>query len=89
MYHLLWTCIPMFPDIDVDECLSNPCQNGGSCLDGNNSYTCVCNDTIYRGVHCEKGIDSLENFELVSDCSCCFFLHKFTSETNYCMALQF
>ncbi len=26
---------------DTDECLSNPCANGATCLDGVDSYTCV------------------------------------------------
>uniref|UniRef100_A0A669QQ63 Fibulin 7 n=1 Tax=Phasianus colchicus TaxID=9054 RepID=A0A669QQ63_PHACC len=26
----------------IDECSSNPCANGGTCVDGNQSYTCLC-----------------------------------------------
>lgn len=29
-------------DADVNECTSNPCQNGGTCVDGINGYTCDC-----------------------------------------------
>ena len=39
---------------DVDECGSNPCQNGGTCMDGVNSYTCSC-AAGYTGQHCETG----------------------------------
>ena len=28
--------------IDVDECSSNPCQNGGVCIDAIGSYQCAC-----------------------------------------------
>ena len=28
--------------VQIDECESSPCQNGGSCYDGENSYTCIC-----------------------------------------------
>ena len=27
---------------DIDECVSEPCQNGGTCTDGINSYSCTC-----------------------------------------------
>ena len=29
-------------DVDVDECISAPCVNGASCVDGINTYTCLC-----------------------------------------------
>ncbi|XP_070708966.1 cubilin [Pempheris klunzingeri] len=29
-------------DQNIDECLSNPCQNGGTCNDGNNGFICTC-----------------------------------------------
>ena len=28
--------------IDIDDCNPDPCQNGGTCTDGVNSYTCTC-----------------------------------------------
>lgn len=28
--------------VDVDECLSNPCQNGGTCVDNSGSHSCIC-----------------------------------------------
>ena len=27
---------------DIDECNPNPCQNGGTCIDGVDSHTCTC-----------------------------------------------
>ena len=41
--------------IDINECSSNPCQNGGTCVDGINSHTCNC-DLGYSGDNCEIGI---------------------------------
>ena len=40
--------------IDIDECASIPCQNGGSCTDQVNSYACNCVDG-YDGTNCETG----------------------------------
>ena len=37
---------------DIDECSSNPCENGATCSDGINSYTCNC-AIGYSGVDCE------------------------------------
>ena len=40
---------------DVDECKSNPCNNGGRCVDGVNGYACNCTDG-YIGLQCETGV---------------------------------
>ena len=45
---------------DIDECLADPCQNGGVCVDGVNEYSCDCLDG-YSGVHCETGLWPLMN----------------------------
>uniref|UniRef100_A0A8D0CJ36 Delta-like protein n=1 Tax=Scleropages formosus TaxID=113540 RepID=A0A8D0CJ36_SCLFO len=29
---------------NINDCLSNPCQNGGTCIDGINSFQCFCPD---------------------------------------------
>ena len=39
---------------DIDECASSPCQNGGTCIDDVNSYTCLCAPG-YSGVNCDGG----------------------------------
>jgi len=36
----------------VDECSSNPCENGGTCTDGVNGFTCSCL-AGYTGTTCE------------------------------------
>ena len=40
--------------IDIDECASSPCQNGGSCTDQVNGYICNCVNG-YHGTDCETG----------------------------------
>lgn len=39
---------------ETNECNSNPCQNGASCIDKVNRYTCSC-VSGYMGTHCETG----------------------------------
>ena len=31
-----------FAFVDIDECASVSCQNGGTCIDGINEFTCDC-----------------------------------------------
>ena len=40
--------------LDIDECGSDPCKNGGTCVDGIDSYTCTCVPG-YSGHDCETG----------------------------------
>ena len=40
-----------FPDID--ECISQPCQSNGTCVDEIDDYTCECVDG-FRGKNCEE-----------------------------------
>lgn len=39
---------------DIDDCLSSPCQNGGTCIDEVNAFVCLCLPS-YGGSRCEKG----------------------------------
>ena len=41
----------------VNECASNPCQNGGFCEDGDRGYTCSCADG-FLGANCQAGMCS-------------------------------
>ncbi|XP_045189859.2 uncharacterized protein LOC123547109 isoform X2 [Mercenaria mercenaria] len=60
---------------EINECLSSPCQNGGSCIDGVGNYTCQCPQTNpsiktgqeiqtfltgYSGINCENDINECD-----------------------------
>lgn len=51
---------PCFPgphcDMNINECASSPCQNGGKCIDGANRYHCLCPDG-FAGPRCETNVD--------------------------------
>ena len=40
--------------VDIDECSSEPCTNGGTCTDGVNAYSCAC-VAGYSGEDCDIG----------------------------------
>ena len=59
MAPLDWFCFTYYKkkmsDIsELNECLSDPCENGGTCEDGINVHTCVCAPG-YKGTQCEIG----------------------------------
>lgn len=43
-------------EIDIDECANKPCDNGGSCEDGINSFHCKCVDG-FIGERCAENIN--------------------------------
>ena len=40
--------------LDIDECASGPCQNGGTCVDQVNGYLCQCAPG-YADLQCQTG----------------------------------
>ena len=37
---------------DINECISDPCLESGTCVDDVNGYTCIC-AAGFTGSHCE------------------------------------
>ena len=40
--------------VDTAACLSNPCVNGGTCVEGRNLFTCIC-EAGFMGAICDVG----------------------------------
>ncbi len=40
---------------DINECIPDPCQNGGVCTDQVAAYSCNCAGTGYHGTNCTVG----------------------------------
>ena len=40
--------------VDADNCSSNPCMNGGTCVDSIAHFTCTC-DEGFTGATCDMG----------------------------------
>ena len=41
---------------DINECLTNPCQNHSQCVDQEDGYECKCFPG-FKGKHCEENIN--------------------------------
>ena len=50
---------------DTNECVINPCANGGECIDGVGLFICACPDDFY-GATCELGKCN-QHSELISN----------------------
>ncbi|XP_072174323.1 cubilin-like [Diadema setosum] len=51
-----------------DECSSNPCMNGGTCIDLYNKYSCLCTPA-WQGTRCEQDVNECSTIVgTVNDC---------------------
>lgn len=54
---------------NINECLSNPCLNGGTCVDGVNTFSCECTSS-WTGSHCQISQQGMINISYVTDTNC-------------------
>lgn len=47
-------------EVDLNDCVSDPCQNGGQCIDGIDSFRCDCSRTGYVGTLCDVNVDECQ-----------------------------
>lgn len=56
-------------ELEIDECLSNPCLNEGVCEDLTGGYTCTC-AVGFSGDRCEINIDECNSTPCLNGGSC-------------------
>lgn len=52
-----------FSSIDINECFSNPCANGGTCINGQAIFSCECTEN-WGGDLCNRGKRLKVNFKV-------------------------
>jgi uncharacterized repeat protein (TIGR01451 family) len=63
----------------TDHCASNPCQNNGTCANGDDAYTCSCQPG-YEGSNCETLIDNCAGSPCQNGGTCANQLGGFTCD---------
>ena len=56
-------------DSNTDDCRNVYCENGGTCIDGANAYSCSC-PSGYAGEHCEVIVDECASNLCVNSLNC-------------------
>jgi len=56
-------------ELDIDECRAGACVNGGTCVDGINSYSCSCR-AGYTGTNCATDINECSSSPCVNGATC-------------------
>ena len=60
-------CVHLFDVTDIDECASNPCLNGGTCVDRLDGFTCQCTSG-FTGPICGNGWLTYKRSKLLVMC---------------------
>ncbi|XP_070192615.1 neurogenic locus notch homolog protein 1-like isoform X2 [Littorina saxatilis] len=64
-------------DVSVDDCVTNRCRHGASCVDSHRNYTCVCTPG-YTGEFCEEDINECVSDPCLHNGTCTDDVNKFT-----------
>ncbi|XP_066275135.1 fibropellin-1-like [Branchiostoma lanceolatum] len=64
---------------DDDQCISAPCQNGATCQDEVNSFTCQCAPG-YNGTLCETNVNECSSAPCQNDATCQDGVNSFTCQ---------
>ncbi|XP_024128868.1 protein jagged-2 isoform X1 [Oryzias melastigma] len=67
---------------NINDCASNPCKNGGTCIDGINSFQCVCPGG-WEGPLCDADVDECSGLPCQNGGQCVDLLNDF-----YCMCVD-
>ncbi|XP_059483045.1 protein crumbs isoform X2 [Neocloeon triangulifer] len=77
-----------FCELEINECLSNPCLHGGQCLDLPATYSCDCTGTGFSGTKCQEDIDEcVDATNLCGQGTCINLLGNFEcvcTDSNFC-----
>ncbi|CAH1785690.1 unnamed protein product [Owenia fusiformis] len=65
--------------LEIVECDSSPCQNGGTCQDGVNGYNCSCSPG-YEGVNCQTEINECDSNPCQNGASCIDDVARYTCD---------
>ena len=67
--------------VDLDNCIGIDCSGRGQCIDGQNSYTCMCNSG-FTGANCETNIDDCVGVTCNGRDTCVDGVNSFTCSCN-------
>lgn len=64
-------------EIDIDECMSNPCKNGATCNQYVDSYTCTC-PLGFSGINCQTNDDDCTESSCMFGGTCIDGINSYT-----------